>query len=157
MLDADRGGVTKQPIRYPSAGEDSARWLDFDVRADDIVISTGSKSGTTWVQMICGLLIFDTPDLPRPLAELSPWLDWLVLNRSAALAAYPSRASRTAPPDLPHGCTGADRSRPSTARTRSAKRLPVELFDQPVEHGVGGTARSRLDGGPPALVSQLTA
>ena len=74
-----RDGVTTQPIRYLSSDEDSARWLDFDFRNDDIVISTRSKSGTTWVQMICALLIFDTPDLPRPLAALSPWLDWLVL------------------------------------------------------------------------------
>ena len=82
VLDVYRGGVTKQPIRYLSADEDSARWLDFDFRNDDIVISTRSKSGTTWVQMICALLIFDTPDLPRPLAELSPWLDWLVLSKT---------------------------------------------------------------------------
>ncbi|MDN5854495.1 MAG: sulfotransferase domain-containing protein, partial [Actinomycetia bacterium] len=44
----------------------------------DIVISTRSKSGTTWVQMICALLVHQTPDLPEPLATLSPWLDWLV-------------------------------------------------------------------------------
>jgi len=72
-------GVAK-PIRYLDDG-DSARWLDFELRDDDIVISTRSKSGTTWVQMICALLIFDTPDLPRPLPELSPWLDWLVLPK----------------------------------------------------------------------------
>lgn len=81
VLDVYRCGVTHQPIRYLSADEDSARWLDFDLRDGDIVISTRSKSGTTWVQMICALLIFETPDLPRPLAELSPWLDWLVLPK----------------------------------------------------------------------------
>jgi aryl sulfotransferase len=42
------------------------------------VISTRSKHGTTWMQMICGLLIFGVPELPAPLGELSPWLDWLV-------------------------------------------------------------------------------
>lgn len=31
------------------------------------------------MQMICALLIFQTADLPAPLAELSPWVDWLVL------------------------------------------------------------------------------
>ncbi len=75
-----------QPIRYVSADEDSARWLDFEFRGDDIVISTRSKSGTTWVQMICALLIFQTPDLPRPLAELSPWLDWLVVPKDKLFA-----------------------------------------------------------------------
>ena len=75
-----------QPIRFMSADEDSARWLDFEFRGDDIVISTRSKSGTTWVQMICALLVFQTPDLPRPLAELSPWLDWLVVPKDKVFA-----------------------------------------------------------------------
>lgn len=29
--------------------------------------------------MICALLVFQGPEFPRPLAELSPWLDWLAL------------------------------------------------------------------------------
>lgn len=66
------------PIRYRSNDEDSWRWRDFPFREGDIVISTRSKSGTTWMQMICALLVFQTPDLPRPLVELSPWLDWLI-------------------------------------------------------------------------------
>jgi gamma-glutamylcyclotransferase (GGCT)/AIG2-like uncharacterized protein YtfP len=27
--------------------------------------------------MICALLVFQTPDLPAPLVQLSPWVDWL--------------------------------------------------------------------------------
>lgn len=54
---------------------DSARWDGLRFRDDDIVISTPPKCGTTWMQMLCALLIFRTPDLPRPLAELSPWID----------------------------------------------------------------------------------
>ena len=52
------------PVRYQSDEEDSGRWLGFPFRDGDIVISTRSKSGTTWVQMICALLIFQTPELP---------------------------------------------------------------------------------------------
>jgi hypothetical protein len=74
------------PIRYRSADEDSARWLGFPFRPGDIVISTRSKSGTTWVQMICALLVFQTSDLPAPLSELSPWLDWLVTPRDEVVA-----------------------------------------------------------------------
>jgi aryl sulfotransferase len=66
-----------RPVRYRSPDEDSARWNDFSFRAGDIVISARSKSGTTWVQMICALLVFRDPALPAPLAELSPWVDWL--------------------------------------------------------------------------------
>ncbi|TDC85630.1 sulfotransferase domain-containing protein [Micromonospora sp. KC606] len=67
------------PVRYRSADEDSARWLDFAFRPGDIVISTRSKSGTTWMQMICALLVLRTADLPAALPHLSPWLDWLVV------------------------------------------------------------------------------
>lgn len=52
------------------------RWAGFEHRPGDIVISTRSKCGTTWLQMICALLVLGDPDFPAPLAELSPWLDW---------------------------------------------------------------------------------
>jgi aryl sulfotransferase len=69
------------PVRYRSEDEDSGRWLGFPFRPGDIVISTRSKSGTTWMQMICALLVFQTVDLPAPLAQLSPWLDWLTTGQ----------------------------------------------------------------------------
>lgn len=62
-------------VRHQSFVMDSARWDGFPLRPDDIIISTPSKSGTTWTQMICALLLFDTDELPAPLTELSPWLD----------------------------------------------------------------------------------
>ena len=61
--------------RYRSLVFDSSRWDGFAFRDDDIVICTPPKCGTTWMQMLCALLIFRTPGLPAPLAELSPWLD----------------------------------------------------------------------------------
>jgi aryl sulfotransferase len=63
------------PVRYLSDDEDSARWTGFEFRPGDIVISTRSKSGTTWMQRICSLLVFQSAELPAPIAELSPWLD----------------------------------------------------------------------------------
>jgi aryl sulfotransferase len=50
------------------------------------VISARSKSGTTWLQMICALLIFQVPDPPAPLATLSPWLDWVIIPRAEVFA-----------------------------------------------------------------------
>lgn len=50
-------------------------WTEFPVRPGDIVISAAPKSGMTWTQMICALLIFQTPTLPASLPDLSPWLD----------------------------------------------------------------------------------
>jgi aryl sulfotransferase len=62
-------------MHRPPTTEDGRDWIGFRFRAGDIVISTPRKSGTTWTQMICALLIFQTPDLPAPLWQLSPWLD----------------------------------------------------------------------------------
>jgi aryl sulfotransferase len=73
-------------MRYRSRDEDSARWDDFPFRSGDIVISTRSKTGTTWVQMICAVLIFQSADLPAPLVQLSPWLDWLGEPRDDVVA-----------------------------------------------------------------------
>jgi hypothetical protein len=73
--------VPDQPVRYRSPDEDSGRWTDFPFRDGDIVISTRSKSGTTWAQMICALLIFQRAELPAPLGDLSPWLDFLATPR----------------------------------------------------------------------------
>jgi aryl sulfotransferase len=70
------------PDRFRSAEEDSARWDGFPFRDGDIVISTRSKSGSTWVQTICALLILQTPELPAPLTELSPWLDWTFTDKN---------------------------------------------------------------------------
>lgn len=61
--------------RYRSIIADSARWDGFALRPGDIVVSTPPKSGTTLVQMLCALLIFDGPDFPAPLEQMSPWLD----------------------------------------------------------------------------------
>ena len=65
------------PVVYASDIDDNRRWLDLPVRSGDIVVSTRSKHGTTWVQMICASLVFGGHRLPEPLAVLSPWVDWL--------------------------------------------------------------------------------
>jgi hypothetical protein len=87
------GSQTPRP-HYRSIIADSRRWDGFAFRPGDIVISTPPKSGTTWTQMLCALLIFDGPAFPAPLDEVSPWLD--MSNRplaevTAALAAQSHR------------------------------------------------------------------
>ena len=82
------------PVRYQSEDEDSARWDGFEFRTGDIVISTRSKSGTTWMQQICALLIFQTPELPAPLGRLSPWLDWLITPREQVVARLEAQQHR---------------------------------------------------------------
>jgi aryl sulfotransferase len=72
--------------RYQTFITDSSRWDAFAFRPDDIVISTPVKSGTTWAQMICALLIFQTPDFGPSLAHVSPWLDMLTRTRVDVVA-----------------------------------------------------------------------
>src|SRR5512146_2874724 len=79
---------------YRVGRQDNSRWDGFVFRPGDIVISTRSRSGTTWMQMICALLIFQTPDLPAPLAELSPWMEWLSLDREKLLAGLAAQKHR---------------------------------------------------------------
>jgi hypothetical protein len=73
-------------VRYRSVISDSARWDGFELRPGDIVISTPTKCGTTWTQMICALLVFQTAELPASLDVLSPWLDMLTRDRAAVVA-----------------------------------------------------------------------
>ena len=57
--------MAQVPVRYWSVEQDSARWLAFEPRPGDIVISTRSKHGTSWMQMICALLIFQNANCGR--------------------------------------------------------------------------------------------
>jgi aryl sulfotransferase len=67
--------LLRAPTReYRTTIMDSHRWDRFEPRADDIVICTYSKCGTTWMQRIVDLLIFQTPE-PRPVVLTAPWLD----------------------------------------------------------------------------------
>ena len=54
---------------------DSTRWDGYTPRAGDIIVCTPPKCGTTWTQMICALLVHGSPQLPKPLTQLSRWLD----------------------------------------------------------------------------------
>lgn len=56
---------------------DSARWSGWKPRADDIVITTYAKSGTTWMQRIVHMLVFQS-DAADPIA--SPWFDFRLMG-----------------------------------------------------------------------------
>lgn len=53
---------------------DSRRWAHYKPRPDDIVIGTSAKCGTTWMQQIVSLLVFQSPE-PRDIQNESPWID----------------------------------------------------------------------------------
>ena len=79
---------------YRSSDDDNGRWVGFPFREGDIVISTRSKSGTTWMQMICALLVLGTPDLPAPLTTISPWVDHRVEPVADVLARLEAQRHR---------------------------------------------------------------
>ena len=59
---------------YRTPTMDSRRWDGYQPRADDIIVATYPKCGTTWTQRIVDLLIFQSPE-PRQFSAASPWID----------------------------------------------------------------------------------
>jgi aryl sulfotransferase len=81
-------------VRYRSVVSDSARWEGFHFRDDDIVISTPPKCGTTWTQLLVAQLVLGTTDLPKRLAELSPWFDMQLANPTEVAALLEAQTHR---------------------------------------------------------------
>lgn len=64
MGDSSLGWTVVHPSRrYMSADEDSGRWDGCGFRDGDLLISSRSKHGTTWLQMLTLLLIHQTREL----------------------------------------------------------------------------------------------
>lgn len=81
-------------MRYQSFLTDSARWDGFELRPGDIIISVPAKSGTTWTQTICALLIFQTPDFPAPIDQLSPWMEMRLRRKAEVWEMYGRQTNR---------------------------------------------------------------
>ena len=79
---------------YKSLLMDTDRWADFKPRKDDIFVCTSYKAGTTWTQTLCALLVFQNPELPGPLGELSAWIELLTRPIDEVLAGYEAQTHR---------------------------------------------------------------
>jgi len=73
---------------------DNARWAGFPFRPDDVIISSPSKSGTTWTQLLVALLVFDGPDFPEPLGRMSLWMDQTTRPVEVAWATFEEQTHR---------------------------------------------------------------
>src|SRR5215471_2618266 len=80
--------------RYETNIFDSGRWDHFRLRPGDVLVCTPAKSGTTWTQMLCAMLIHQSTVFPRPLTELSRWLERLREPIDEAVAAFEAQPYR---------------------------------------------------------------
>lgn len=88
------GAMGSDRRHYLGYFADSARWDAVTLRPGDVVVTTPSKSGTTWTQLIVAMLLHRSTELPAPLSELSPWVDAQVRSTDdlvALLGAQPHR------------------------------------------------------------------
>ena len=77
----------------------STRWQYFQPRADDIVIATSIKSGTTWMQEIVRQLIFSGQPAASErddtaLWQVSPWLEWRMIPSAVMLGQLEAQQHR---------------------------------------------------------------
>ncbi len=83
------------PIRhYRHLVWDTARWQGFEPRPGDILVCTPYKAGTTWMQMICALLVFQRTEFHLPLAEISPWMELKAAPASEIHAVFAAQDHR---------------------------------------------------------------
>ena len=73
---------------------DSTRWNYFTPRADDIVISTSYKAGTTFTQTIVGNLLYPGDNLPGPATVISPWVDMRIFPLEMVLGQLDAQQDR---------------------------------------------------------------
>ena len=90
--------IKMEPVRPPTKERrswttDSRRWAHYVPRADDIVIATSAKCGTTWMQQIVSLLVFQSPE-PREIRNESPWIDFRIPPIEAVIASIEAQTHR---------------------------------------------------------------
>ena len=67
---------------YSGVFTDTHNWDKFEHRSNDVFICIPPKSGTTWMQSICGLLILGNPEAGISYPELSPWIEFRLSSKS---------------------------------------------------------------------------
>lgn len=70
--------LPQRKIHYTTINSDSARWDHFEGRDNDIFVCTPPRSGTTWTQTLCCLMLFGWRDFTIKPSDVSPWYEFTV-------------------------------------------------------------------------------
>lgn len=147
---------------YLGALTDNRRWDRVRLRADDVIVVTPPKSGTTWMQTIVALLFWGDPEIETELSVRMPWVDIRireiaeVAERLEAMTHRRSMKSHTPLDGLPVGGRGhfiCVFRHPLDAHfsfRKHVRNIPIRWFDMwyPEDDPEGVTFRRFLDGGP---------
>ncbi len=81
-------------MQYISTLTDSRAWDRFDLRANDVIVATPPKCGTTWMQSLVMSLIFGKPGMDVGIDDISVWLDPGFRDQEAISSLFASQTHR---------------------------------------------------------------
>jgi aryl sulfotransferase len=141
---------------------DNRRWDMVRLRADDVLVVTPPKCGTTWMQTIVALLFSGNPEMETELSIKMPWVDIRfremaeVAERLEAMTERRSLKSHTPMDGLPFDdqaqylCVFRHPLDAHFSCRKHMANIPLTIFDNwyPEDDPDRVTFRRFLDGGP---------